>query len=54
MVTAAGRRGIRVIPELDMPGGHFSSILKGYPQFGANITKSGAISQNLDPTNTEM
>jgi len=54
VVTAAGRRGIRVIPELDMPGGHFSSILKGYPQFGANITKSGAISQNLDPTNTEM
>ena len=36
---------------------HFSSILKGYPSFGAGRTLNsppGTLSQNLDPTNDKM
>jgi hexosaminidase len=54
VVDAARRRGIRVIPELDMPAVHFSSVLKGYPSFGAGTTVAGTTSNNLDPTNEAM
>lgn len=32
VLTAARERGIKVIPEMDMPG-HFSAILSAYPEF---------------------
>jgi len=54
VVDFAYRRGIRVIPELDMPAGHFSSFVRGYPELAAGPTISGVFSQNLDPTNPEV
>lgn len=43
VLTAARERGIKVIPEMDMPG-HFSAILSAYPEFtcdGAAIDVPG-------------
>ena len=54
VVDYAKRRGIRVIPELDMPAYHFESVLKGYPSWGAGVTVTGEHSGNLDPTNEAM
>lgn len=38
VLTAARERGIKVIPELDMPG-HFSAILSAYPEFTCDGVK---------------
>ena len=55
VVAYARDRGIRVIPEFDMPG-HFSSWLVGYPRYGSGrgpyrIQRTwGVFDPTLDPT----
>tara|TARA_B110000208_G_scaffold148446_1_gene179113 strand:- start:716 stop:2494 length:1779 start_codon:yes stop_codon:yes gene_type:complete len=51
VVAYANARGVQVIPEVDIPGGHSSSLLRGYPDIGAGATVKGGHSDNLDPSN---
>ncbi|SNR73868.1 beta-N-acetylhexosaminidase [Lutibacter flavus] len=56
IVKYAGERGIRVIPEVDVPG-HATAILTAYPEIGSKDTSysierfSGIFDPTLDPTN---
>jgi hexosaminidase len=57
VVTYADKLGIRVIPEIDVPG-HASAILTAYPELGSKKEFTYAIERNsgifnptLDPTN---
>lgn len=56
IVKYAGDRGIRVIPEFDVPG-HATAILTAYPEIGSKDTSysierfSGIFDPTLDPTN---
>ncbi|MDU0371133.1 beta-N-acetylhexosaminidase [Hymenobacter endophyticus] len=55
VVRYAGRRGIRVVPELDMPG-HATSWLAAYPRLASNdstygvATRWGVLNIAMDPT----
>ncbi|WP_185817091.1 beta-N-acetylhexosaminidase [Hymenobacter metallilatus] len=55
VVRYAGRRGIRVIPELDMPG-HATAWLAAYPRLASNdsvygvSTRWGVLNIAMDPT----
>jgi len=56
IVKYAGDRGIRVIPEIDVPG-HASAFLAAYPELASNKTRinkierySGIFNPTLDPT----
>ncbi|HEU5081119.1 MAG TPA: family 20 glycosylhydrolase [Opitutaceae bacterium] len=59
IVRYAGDRGIRVVPEFDVPG-HTSAILTAYPELGSQpgpyhlIDKWGIFSPALDPTNEQV
>jgi len=56
VVQYASDRGIRVVPEVDVPG-HATAILTAYPEIGSKDTKysierdSGIFDPTLDPTN---
>jgi len=56
VVKYAGNRGIRVVPEIDVPG-HATAILTAYPEIGSKDTIysierfSGVFDPTLDPTN---
>lgn len=56
VVKYAGDRGIRVVPEIDVPG-HATAILTAYPEIGSKDTIysierfSGIFDPTLDPTN---
>lgn len=54
IVQEAHHRGIRVIPEIDMPGVHFDSMFRGYPGFAAKNVADGGSYQNIDPTKDEV
>jgi len=56
IVKYAGERGIRVIPEIDIPG-HASAFLAAYPELASNKTRvnkierfAGVFNPTLDPT----
>ncbi len=56
IVKYAGDRGIRVIPEIDVPG-HASAFLAAYPELASNKTRvnnierfAGVFNPTLDPT----
>jgi len=56
IVKYAGDRGIRVIPEIDIPG-HASAFLTAYPELASNKTRvnkieryAGVFNPTLDPT----
>lgn len=57
LVTHAAALGIRVVPELDVPG-HCTSWLTAYPQWGSAptgpSTRFGVHKACLDPTNPEV
>ncbi len=57
LVTQASALGIRVVPELDVPG-HCTSWLTAYPQWGSAPTSAstrfGVHKACLDPTNPEV
>lgn len=57
LVEQASALGIRVVPELDIPG-HCTSWLTAYPQWGSATTKPstrfGVHKACLDPTNPEV
>ncbi len=59
IVAFATQRGIRVLPELEMPG-HCSSWLVGYPELASGPgpfqleTRLGNFDSALDPTNEEV
>jgi hexosaminidase len=59
IVSYAAERGIRVVPEIDVPG-HASAILAAYPQLGASsgpyhvANGWGIFSPTLDPTNPKV
>jgi hexosaminidase len=59
VLAYARDRGIRVVPELDMPG-HCASILVGYPELGSApgpysiIHTFGVYDPTLDPTREEV
>ncbi|MCK8522949.1 beta-N-acetylhexosaminidase [Aquimarina sp. D1M17] len=57
IIRYAGERGIRVIPELDVPG-HASALLTAYPELGSKENQvytieryAGVFDPTLDPTN---
>ncbi len=57
VIRYAGKRGIRVIPELDVPG-HASALLTAYPELGSKENQvytieryAGVFDPTLDPTN---
>lgn len=56
IVDYAGQRGIRVLPEFDVPG-HATAILTAYPEIGSKDTTytierfAGIFHPTLDPTN---
>ncbi len=60
VVSYANTLGIRVVPEIDVPG-HASSILSAYPELGSGTENypyaiernSGIFDPTLDPTNEE-
>ncbi len=56
LIKYANERGIRVIPEIDVPG-HASAILTAYPEYASNKTRenkierfAGVFNPTLDPT----
>jgi hexosaminidase len=49
VVAAASARGIRVVPELDVPG-HTLSWFKGYPALASPCAAGGAFTVPMDPT----
>lgn len=59
IVAFASERGIRVVPEFDMPG-HATSFLTGYPELGSApgpyqlATTFGLLAAVMDPTREEV
>ena len=60
IVNYADERGIRVVPEFDVPG-HATAILTAYPEYASNANlryslerNSGIFDPTLDPTNDEV
>lgn len=60
IVSYADERGIRVVPEFDVPG-HATAILTAYPQYASNPNlryslerNSGIFDPTLDPANEEV
>lgn len=60
IVSYADKRGIRVVPEFDVPG-HATAILTAYPEYASNLNlryslerDSGIFDPTLDPTNEEV
>ncbi len=60
IVSYADERGIRVVPEFDVPG-HATAILTAYPEYASNLNlrytlerNSGIFDPTLDPTNEEV
>jgi hexosaminidase len=60
IVRYADERGIRVVPEFDVPG-HATAILTAYPEYASNPNlryslerNSGIFDPTLDPTNDEV
>jgi len=59
IVSYAAERGIRVIPEIDVPP-HATAILTAYPELGSKDTiyklerNAGIFNPTLDPTNEEV
>lgn len=59
IVAYADQRGIRVMPEIDVPG-HATSILVAYPELGSKDTTytleryAGVFDPTLDPTNEDV
>ncbi len=60
IVRYADERGIRVVPEFDVPG-HATAILTAYPEYASNLNlryslerNSGIFDPTLDPTNEEV
>ncbi len=60
IVTYADQRGIRVVPEFDVPG-HATAILTAYPEYASNLNlrytlerNAGIFDPTLDPTNEEV
>ncbi|MDO6676100.1 family 20 glycosylhydrolase [Tenacibaculum sp. 1_MG-2023] len=60
VINYANSLGIRVIPEIDVPG-HATAILTAYPELGSKKNEkyelerySGVFDPTLDPTNTEV
>jgi len=60
IVMYADERGIRVVPEFDVPG-HATAILTAYPEYASNLNlrytlerNSGIFDPTLDPTNEEV
>ena len=49
VVEAAAMRGIRVVPEFDVPG-HSSSWFAGYPLLASNCSRSDEFGVPMDPT----
>ncbi|MEQ9304894.1 MAG: family 20 glycosylhydrolase, partial [Marinoscillum sp.] len=59
LVAYANQKGIRVVPEIDVPG-HATAILTAYPELGSKDTVytlerfAGVFNPTLDPTNEEV
>lgn len=59
LVEYADQKGIRIVPEIDVPG-HATAILTAYPQLGSKDTTyhlerfAGIFNPTLDPTNEEV
>ena len=60
IVSYANERGIRVVPEFDVPG-HATAFLTAYPEYASNLNlryslerNSGIFDPTLDPTNEEV
>ncbi len=60
IVIYAKERGIRIVPEFDVPG-HATAILTAYPEYASNLNlrytlerNAGIFDPTLDPTNEEV
>ncbi|WP_052631163.1 beta-N-acetylhexosaminidase [Pseudoxanthomonas suwonensis] len=52
LVAYAAERGVRVVPEFDVPG-HAGAIVRAYPQYGSADTPASRFGAVLDPSNPD-